>query len=146
VSSETNWDALELWLNNTLIRRWSGEVDWTNFVFSVPKGTNRVEWRYKKDASFNEGLDAAFIDNVALPIELPSSGQTAAKLQLTLLADGQAQITVQGQPNRSYVLEASSDLYVWIPIGSGSSNSGVLQFIDGESAIYAVRFYRAVAQ
>ena len=146
VSSEDHYDWLEFWLNGALVNRWTGEVDWTNYVFNVPAGTNALQWRYVKDASFSGGLDTAFIDNVALPLAMPTVTNTAPNLSITLMLDGSAQITLQGQPSRTYLLESSSDLEFWLPLSTGKSNSGIVQFWDADASSYGTRFYRAQAQ
>src|SRR5688572_32716043 len=36
VSSEQGWDFLEFYLNGVRLQRWSGEMGWQNYQFSVP--------------------------------------------------------------------------------------------------------------
>src|SRR6185436_14095941 len=48
VSSEPGFDSLSFFLGSTRLGRWSGEVGWTNFTFSLPAGINMFEWRYTK--------------------------------------------------------------------------------------------------
>ena len=148
VSSEEGWDFLEFYLNGAFKQRWSGEVGWTNFIFSVPAGTNRLEWRYTKDGSFSAGEDAAYIDNVFIPLVSASSGSAAPKLSVVLTADKKAQITIVGQVNRQYQLEVSSDLNFWFSVdmkNNNSSSTGIIQFLDEESdpVHFPVRYYRA---
>jgi hypothetical protein len=147
VSSETGWDYLEFYLGTTptLLQRWSGDVGWTNFVFNVPAGPNRLEWRYIKDGNFSGGLDAAFIDNLFVPLDPRVSEGGSCSLLINPQQDGQVQITVLGEPNRSYILEAAPDLIHWVPLGIRSSESGVIQFLDVEAPGYDGRFYRALA-
>ncbi|HWW02165.1 MAG TPA: S8 family peptidase [Candidatus Acidoferrum sp.] len=70
-------------------------------------------------------------------------------IQLRALAtapDGSLQLRVLGNPNRSFVLQTTSDLAAWTPILTNStSNSGTFDFTDQVSAGLARRFYRAVA-
>ena len=145
VSSEANWDYLKFFINDVLISQWSGDVTWTNYIFSVPAGTNKLEWRYQKDASFSEGLDTAFIDNIFIPLAQPS-GNGQAVLIFIWAPGNQAQITIRGQPHRKYQLEASSDMLFWFPIATLSSSTGIITFLDPESVIYKSRFYRAIVQ
>jgi hypothetical protein len=146
VSSEEGWDYLEFRLNGTLVQRWSGDQPWTNFVFDVKAGTNTLEWKYTKDNSFSDGLDAAFIDNVYVPLISQSGAGAAARLAITRLADGQAQITVQGAPSRSYSIEVTSDMVFWFPLALKDSGTGIIQYLDADAPNYEVRFYRAIAQ
>ena len=146
VSSEAGWDFLEFRVNSQLIQRWSGEVPWTNFVFNIPSGTNTLEWKYTKDNSFWSGLDAAFIDNVYVPLTSQSGAGAAARLAITRMPYGQAQITVQGVPSRSYSLEVSSDMFFWFSLGVKDSGTGIIQFLDPDAPNYPWRFYRAITQ
>jgi hypothetical protein len=142
VSSEAGWDFLEFYLNGVRLGRWSGEVPWQTFLFLVPAGVNTLEWRYVKDANFSEGLDAAFIDNLYLP--LPDSS-IAAHLSSLQLPDGRYQIQVQGLSNRPYVIEATTNLADWISVSTNVSSSGTIQWVDPETSAFPTRFYRAFA-
>jgi hypothetical protein len=146
VNSEAGWDYLEFLLNGALLQRWSGDVRWTNFPYTVTAGTNRMEWRYVKDGSFSAGEDAVFIDNVFVPLNPISGTNTAITVSIAWLPNRQAQITVQGQPNQVYTLESSSDLVLWLPLGSKASTTGTVQFTDPLAGSVRFRFYRAVAQ
>jgi hypothetical protein len=54
----------------------SGLIEWTFVELPIDAGTHTVTWSYEKDFSDSQGLDAAWIDNVVLPLALPliSSG------------------------------------------------------------------------
>jgi hypothetical protein len=67
VSSESNWDFLEFYLNNTKMDEWSGEVAWTLQNYSVSAGTHTIKWIYGKDGSLSNGSDCAWIDNITFP-------------------------------------------------------------------------------
>jgi len=142
VSSEAGWDALEFYLNGTRLGRWSGEVDWNSLQFRVQPGLNTLEWRYTKDANFAAGRDAAFIDNVYLP--LPDSA-IAARLAIVPLPDGQNRIQVQGLSDRQYVIQASANLVNWNSVATNVSDSGTIQWTDPQPANQPRRFYRAIA-
>ena len=68
VSSEQYWDIFSFYVDGVLQQQWSGEVGWANFAFPLTAGTHTLEWSYVKDPSLSSGLDAAFIDDVNLPI------------------------------------------------------------------------------
>jgi hypothetical protein len=142
LSSEAGWDALEFYLNGTRLGRWSGELAWNSFQFHVPSGLNKLEWRYTKDANFSAGLDAAFIDNVYLP--LPDSA-IAARLAIVPLPDGMIRLLVQGLPDRQYVTQISSNLVNWNAVATNVSDSGTIQWTDPQPANKPRRFYRAFA-
>ena len=139
VSSEANFDKLEFFLNGNRLQGWSGEVGWANYQFTVPAGTNTFEWQYSKDAFQSFGLDAAFIDNLNLPLVAPS---------LRLLnptADG-FQVEFQGPGMQSVRIEASADLITWQTLSTTNlANGALIQFTDPQAPNSLFRFYRAVS-
>lgn len=64
VSSEANYDWLEIWVNGTRRNRISGNVNWTPVTINLDFGNNLVEWRYVKDGSVSTGLDRGFVDEI----------------------------------------------------------------------------------
>jgi uncharacterized repeat protein (TIGR01451 family) len=67
VSSETNYDFLEFYIDDKMMNSWSGEVDWSMEKYSINKGVHTLKWAYTKDVSYNSGQDCAWIDNIKLP-------------------------------------------------------------------------------
>ena len=146
VSSEQGWDFLEFYLNGVRLQRWSGEVGWQTYQFTVPSGVTLLEWRYIKDANYSSGLDGAFVDNVYLPTNTPDPSNPSAVLSLYRMPSRASLIGLAGQAARTYVLEASEDLKQWTPL-STNLLTGNLIFIDDEQATnLSTRFYRAVAR
>ena len=67
VDSEHNFDNLYFIVNDVIKLTSSGEIHWTNYVFTAPSsGDYEFEWVYYKDSDYSEGDDSACIDNVAL--------------------------------------------------------------------------------
>ena len=143
VSSETGWDALEFYVNRVFQRNWSGDVNWQERQFPVVDGLNTLEWRYVKDANFSSGLDAAFVDNLYLP--LPDQA-VAARLAIASLNPGPCQIAVQGYPGRAYIIESSLDLAGWTSVCTNSSPSGSWVWTDPNPSSAPARFCRAILQ
>jgi hypothetical protein len=53
------------------------------------------------------------------------------------------EISLQGQSNVTYVIEASADLLQWSPIGTNSVGAnGFVRYIDADSAVMPQHFYR----
>ena len=65
VSSEQDFDILEFRINGIVQTNISGEVDWQQVSIPVAAGTNVLEWRYSKDATFDVGQDAGWVDQFA---------------------------------------------------------------------------------
>ena len=140
VSSEEGFDFLEFYLNGFLQQRWSGEAGWATYQFAIPAGPTSLEWRYAKDAIGSAGLDAAFIDNLDLPVLAPS-------LRLLNPTRNGFQIQYQGPDNQSVRVEASTELTAWQTVYStnGVNNNALIQFADPEAQNLPLRFYRAVS-
>ncbi len=144
VSSEAGWDFLEFYLNGVRLQRWSGETSWQNYQFPVSAGVNRFEWRYRKDANFSSGLDAAFIDNLYLPKNTPDTADPSARLSLYRLPSRASLIELQGQAARTYVLEVSDDLSRWTPLSTNLLTGSLMFLEDGQATNRPAGFYRAV--
>ncbi len=143
VSSEPDWDFLNFYVDGVLQQRWSGEIDWTSFSLPLPGGTHTLEWRYTKDPSISAGLDAAFIDNVNLPLAVAKDSSTPAFLQLLRQSDGALYISLLGQTNQQYILQSSTNLVNWQNASTNIAVNGFLR-IPLPAGPYSSQFYRAV--
>jgi autotransporter-associated beta strand protein len=67
---------------------------------------------------------------------------------ITKLNDGTIQVTAQGQPNASYIVEATESLSPpihWNAIGDAIANAtGQIIFVDTDAPLHPIRFYRFV--
>jgi hypothetical protein len=143
-SSEANWDVLEFYLNGSLLAQWSGEIPWQGYLFHVDEGPNVIEWRYVKDTNFSKGEDAAFVDNIYLP--LPDAS-IAPQMTLLVFPDEGLEIQAAGLPGREMVIQMTDDLESWVDVHSGTPPDGILRWVDPEPMHpRALRFYRAVLQ
>ena len=143
VSTETNYDHLEFYVDGVLRARWSGEHSWSTFEFEIVRsGSQRLEWRYTKDAAIAVGLDAVFIDNLDLPIgEVPA---VPPGVQIST-AGSARQITISGAPAQAFWLESSTDLENWANTAVLITDaSGQVSYVDSSEAPY--RFYRVRLQ
>ena len=110
VSSELNFDVLLFYVDGVPMQQWSGEAGWANYAFPLTSGTHTLEWRYSKDASDSAGQDAAFVDNVILPIVVAVNASAPAHLRLLRASDGTFYVEGQGQPDQTYVTQISTNL------------------------------------
>jgi len=146
VSSEQGWDFLEFYLNGLRVQRWSGEIGWQNYQFAVPPGVNQFEWRYIKDANFSSGLDAAFVDNLYLPLNTPDPGNLPAVLSLYRMPNRASLIELEGQASRTYVLELSDDMKLWMPLSTNILTGNLIFIEDRQATNRPSGFYRAIAR
>jgi len=115
--------------------------------FSVSAGTNTLEWRYLKDNTSSDRLDAAFLDNLELPLVEPVNRDVPVRLVTNALAkvNGGLQLRIEGQTNQMYFIEASSDLANWVTISTNFAPYGLIQFSETNSLTNASRYYRVKA-
>jgi hypothetical protein len=147
VSSEPDYDMFSFYVDGVQQQQWSGDLDWSSFSLPLAAGTHTLEWRYAKDPSLSQGLDAAFIDNVLLPFALPIDSSTAAHLQLLRKTDGSLLLQVLGQTNRQYVIQGATSLSSpinWQNLSTNVATDGTIQYIDPGTATNPIRFYRAI--
>jgi len=64
VSSEADFDFLELFVDDQLKESISGEVGWQRKTVSIPAGSHIIKWTYSKDQFVSQGSDCAWVDYV----------------------------------------------------------------------------------
>ena len=67
VSSESGYDFLNFYIDNTLQEAWSGEVAWSESSYPVNTGLHTFKWEYLKDGSAVSGSDCGWLDYILLP-------------------------------------------------------------------------------
>jgi hypothetical protein len=69
------------------------------------------------------------------------------RMSLTQATNGTFEITIHGQSNSTYVIEASADLIQWTAIATNLAGAnGLLNYIDADAASIPHRFYRSKPQ
>jgi Pro-kumamolisin, activation domain/Divergent InlB B-repeat domain len=144
VSSEPGWDFLNFYVDGTLLQQWSGEVGWANYTFLLSAGNHTLEWTYAKDPTISSGLDAAFIDDVNLPIVLSTNNTSVAQLQLQRQSDGGFFMNLVGQAGQQYIIQASTNLINWQDISTNAATGGLIRLPIPVNESNQAEFYRAV--
>jgi hypothetical protein len=144
VSSEANWATLSFYVDGVLLQSWSGNVPWANYAFPLTAGSHTLEWRYAKTVANVVGLDAAFIDNIDLPLLLPTNSSTPATLAFARQTDGTLYLTLFGQTNQVYTIQTSTDLLKWQDLSTATAINGFLRVSDSSGFTGGTLFYRAV--
>jgi Zinc carboxypeptidase/Carboxypeptidase regulatory-like domain/FlgD Ig-like domain len=67
VSSESGWDFLNFYIDNTQLGNWSGSSDWVQENYPVTAGTHTFKWEYTKDTNTSSGSDCGWIDYIIFP-------------------------------------------------------------------------------
>lgn len=75
-SSETD-DKLQFLVDGSVLGEWSGLTDWSFHIYKIEAGMHQLEWRYSKNAQGQAGKDAAWLDNIHLPVHKQASAQVA---------------------------------------------------------------------
>ncbi|MBE7500984.1 MAG: PKD domain-containing protein [Verrucomicrobiales bacterium] len=143
VSSEANWDFAEFYVNGVRLQRWSGNVPWRTYRFSLTPGTHALAWRYVKDNNYASGLDAMFVDNLYVPDASPDPTDPAAQLRVVVVP-GALQLWITGKAGLTYTLEQSPDLAVWTPVGDYPNPTGTVVVPQTVDPSKGAVFYRAV--
>ena len=144
ISSEPTWDTLTFRVDGVIQQTWSGTNGWTTYAFPLAAGPHLLEWRYAKDPNNTVGADAAFLDNVNLPIVVAPNAAAPAWLTPIRLTEGGLLIQMAGQTNQLYLLQASTNLINWQTIATNVAAGGFIQVVDPASQTMPLRFYRAV--
>jgi len=63
----TMYDYLAFSIDGSTQGQWCDEVAWSQESYSISAGEHELSWTYVKDASFDEGSDCAWVDNIRLP-------------------------------------------------------------------------------
>jgi hypothetical protein len=139
VDSEKNWDKLLFLIDGRVVREWSGLVSWNDFEFNITSGRHELEWRYKKDFANFGGADAAYLDNINLPLTLAGS--------IGLIHTGQEyRIRVWGRSGHRYEVQVSHDLKEWKEVGSVIIGAGGAADLQGNiNTANGTAYYRALA-
>ncbi len=67
VSSETDYDYLRFYIDNTLKGNWSGNGSWEFETYNVEIGFHTFKWEYYKDAGVSSFQDCGWIDEITFP-------------------------------------------------------------------------------
>ena len=67
VSSETDYDYLRFYIDNTLQDSWSGNGNWEFETFDVVSGFHTFKWEYYKDGGVSSFQDCVWIDEITFP-------------------------------------------------------------------------------
>ncbi|MEZ5083685.1 MAG: hypothetical protein R2750_09570 [Bacteroidales bacterium] len=67
VSSESNYDYLQFWVDGVNVAQWAGEIPWGKVKFFIPAGTHTFKWIYDKDGSVSTGSDCVWVDYIIFP-------------------------------------------------------------------------------
>ncbi|PWJ95131.1 subtilisin family serine protease [Oceanotoga teriensis] len=72
VSSEADYDYLFVKINDEIVFKVSGNLDWETASIPLEQGENKIEFEYSKDSAASSNMDTAWIDNIEI-IKLPDN-------------------------------------------------------------------------
>jgi hypothetical protein len=61
-------DSLKFMVDGKPIGAWSGISGWNFHIYKIEAGMHQLEWRYSKNSIAFAGKDAAWLDNIHLPV------------------------------------------------------------------------------
>jgi hypothetical protein len=115
ISSETDHDFLNFYIDDTLMGQWSGFADWERVCYPVTPGLHLFKWEYAKDEENKQGMDLALIDYVVFPATL-----------VTTCNPGNDTTICRGE---TYQCEAAASNYtslLWTTSGTGTFDEPIL--------------------
>ena len=139
VSSETNNDRLEFYVDSVRTNFISGETGWQQVQLALPAGSHTLKWSYTKDAGGIGGVDRGWLDQVSYISEAPpmvSSIAVGSNLQLTWPS-------VAGQ---RYQLQSATNLpaATWLEEGLPFDGTGSVLTTNIPIGLEPIKFFRLV--
>ncbi len=121
VSSESDYDYLEFYIDGVQMDEWSGEEAWSQVSYAVTAGNHTFKWTYSKDVSVLNGSDCAWIDYIVFPAASGSGNilNVAASASPSELCAGES-----SQLNAFASGGSGNYTYQWTP-GTGLNNAAV---------------------
>jgi hypothetical protein len=123
ISSETDWDKLIFSIDDEIVGTWTGLVDWKTVSFPVSSGAHTLTWAYKKDFANSANLDAAWLDNLSLPLSISASLKGIPH-------PDRFELLISGEPLHRYEIWSSRDLKDW------QKSSDVQVDNDGKAGLF----------
>lgn len=121
VSSEANYDFLDIELNGVKQDGISGNVDWQQKTYTVPAGSQTISWKYSKDGSDISGSDCGWVDKLSYTPSSPS-------ISLNTALDNNA-LTFTSGGNANWFGQSATSYY-----GGSAAQSGPI--LDDQSSSF----------
>jgi len=115
VSSESGYDKLSFYIDNSKVGEWSGTIGWTRVAYPVSAGIRSFKWEYKKDVSVSGGTDNAHVDYIVLPASISMMAYAGNDAMICQGDD----LQLEGAANHYASLE-------WITSGTGEFSDPVI--------------------
>jgi hypothetical protein len=72
-TSSDEADKLQFIVDGVIMAEWSGITNWKYNSYKIDPGMHQLEWRYNKNGTLSAGDDAAWLDNIHLPVHSPAT-------------------------------------------------------------------------
>lgn len=119
----------------------TGRVAWQQVNQTLSSGTQVLRWRYTKDDMGSSGLDRAWVDQVSYT---PLNGRPMIFVRDAGfgMRSNRFGFNASGGPGHMAVVEASTNLSIWLSLQTNTPSSGSFYFIDPAAGVDPQRFYR----
>lgn len=145
VSSYTNNNFLEFYIDSSRKAGISGEVNWKSNFFTIPTGATNLEWHYVKSNSTAMGSDCGWLDQVVIK---PSVRALAYSIAASPgMTNNQFQLSVAGEVGCTCRVDFSTNLSLtnWTALTTFVTTNATNLVIDSGAANSPQRFYRAAS-
>jgi hypothetical protein len=122
VSSESGWDYLRFYIDDSQKGEWSGYTAWTQASYPVTVGEHTFKWTYEKDGSQSHGSDRGWIDFVVFP---------AFAQALTIITDSLPNWTVDHYYSQQLEAQGGSGILTWSDLNGDLAGTGLALAGDG---------------
>ena len=66
VSSHMNWSYFKFYINDQLEDEWSGNIDWSEEVYTLNAGSNVLKWEFDNNTPFTSSAKCSWIDFIEI--------------------------------------------------------------------------------
>jgi len=119
-TSSEKGDKLQFIVDGKIIEEWSGLTEWNFHSYRIEAGMHRIEWRYTKNDVAVDGKDAAWLDNIHLPVHVQAT----------------ANVSETGSVCGNSVFETSATAENYFTITWQTSGDGSFDDANLENAVY----------
>lgn len=147
VSSETNADLLEFWVDSTRLTNISGEVNWVSNRFVITPAPHTLKWRFFNDDGVTAGQNRGWVDQIVFRPPLTNAPLPFSLSPPVLLTNRAVRFSVL-MPDEDcscrvlYSTNLSSTN--WLVLTNFSADA-IKTVVDPSATNQAQRFYRAVS-
>jgi len=151
-SSESGYDELTFYIDNSAKGTWSGETAWQEVSFDVTDGNHTFKWEYEKDYSWTSGSDCVWVDYIIFPTATAEVGDPVIAVDMTnydfgSVSSGETQFTIsnEGEGILAGQISISDESVFSISLVEGQPTNQLNYSLDPEQSLELSIYFVPVA-